>query len=90
MICLYLVRVKILKCWKGGQNYHIQKWLSPVALWPASEEPCETRVRALGQEGPLEEEMATHSSILTWRIPWARGAWQATVHEVTNCWTQAA
>ena len=30
----------------------------------------ETRVRSLGQEAPLEKEMATHSSILTWRIPW--------------------
>ena len=27
-------------------------------------------VRSLGQEGPLEEEMATHSSILAWKIPW--------------------
>ena len=27
-------------------------------------------VRSMGQEGPLEEEMATHSSILAWRIPW--------------------
>ena len=30
----------------------------------------ETWVRALGQEDPLEKEMATHSSILAWRIPW--------------------
>ena len=30
----------------------------------------ETRVRSLGWEDPLEEEMATHSSILAWRIPW--------------------
>ena len=30
----------------------------------------ETWVRSLGQEDPLEEEMATHSSILAWRIPW--------------------
>ena len=30
----------------------------------------ETRVRSLGREDPLEEEMATHSSILAWRIPW--------------------
>ena len=29
-----------------------------------------TQVRSLGQEDPLEEEMATHSSILVWRIPW--------------------
>ena len=30
----------------------------------------ETRVWSLGQEDALEEEMATHSSILTWKIPW--------------------
>ena len=30
----------------------------------------ETRVQSLGQEDPLEKKMATHSSILTWRIPW--------------------
>ena len=30
----------------------------------------EIRVRFLGQEDPLEKEMATHSSILAWRIPW--------------------
>ena len=33
------------------------------ALW-------ETQVRSLGQEDPLEKGMATHSSILAWRIPW--------------------
>ena len=37
----------------------------------------------LGQEDPLEESMATHSSILAWRIPWI-GAWQATIHGVTK------
>ena len=31
-----------------------------------------TRVQSLGWEDPLEKEMATHSSILTWRIPWQR------------------
>ena len=30
----------------------------------------ETQVRSLGREDPLEKEMATHSSILTWKIPW--------------------
>ena len=30
----------------------------------------EMRVRPLGQENPLEKEMATHSSSLTWEIPW--------------------
>ena len=36
---------------------------------PMQEMP-ETRFRSLGQEDPLEKEMATHSSILAWRIPW--------------------
>ena len=30
----------------------------------------ETRVRSLGQEDPLEKEMATHSSTLAWKMPW--------------------
>ena len=30
----------------------------------------ETQVQSLGQENPLEEGVATHSSILSWRIPW--------------------
>ena len=35
------------------------------------QETQETWVRFLGQEDPLEEEMATHSSVLAWRIPWS-------------------
>jgi len=35
----------------------------------------------------LQESMATHSSILAWRIPMDRGAWWATVHEVTESGT---
>ena len=44
----------------------------------------ETQLCSLGQEDPLEEELATHSSILAWKIPWAEGAWWATVHGVAN------
>jgi len=42
----------------------------------------ETPDRSLGWEDPLEEGMATHCSILAWRIPMDRGAWHATVHGV--------
>ena len=35
------------------------------------QETQETQVQSLGQEDPLEEEMATHSSILAWIVPWA-------------------
>ena len=37
----------------------------------------ETQIRFLGWEGPLDEGMATHANILTWRIPMDRGAWRA-------------
>ena len=40
-----------------------------VKKLPADAEMQETQVQSLGQEDPLEEEMATHSSNLAWRIP---------------------
>ena len=43
-----------------------------------------TQVRSLGWEDPLEKVMATHSSILAWRIPMDRGAWRVTVHGVAE------
>ena len=43
----------------------------------------ETWYQSLGWEDSLEKEMATHSSILAWRIPWT----EATVHEVTKSQT---
>ena len=46
-----------------------------LAMW-------ETRVCSLGWEDPLEESMATHTSILAWRILWAA------IHRVTKSWTQ--
>ena len=44
------------------------------------ESACDEGDLALGWDDPLEEGMATHSSILAWRIPMDRGAWQDTVH----------
>ena len=46
----------------------------------------ETRVLSLGWEDPLEKEMATHSSILAWKISW-RGAWWVAVHGVAESGT---
>ena len=47
--------------------------MSLMAQWvrnlSAMQEPQEMRVQSLGQEDPLVGEMATHSSILAWRIP---------------------
>ena len=44
-------------------------------------------VQSLGWEDPLEEGMATHSSILAWRIPMDRGALRATVHGIAESQT---
>ena len=37
---------------------------------PAVQETQEAWAQSLGQEGPLEKEMATHSSVLAWKLPW--------------------
>ena len=47
---------------------------SVVKNLPAMQETQEMQVQFLHQENPLEEEMATHSSILAWKIPWAEEA----------------
>ena len=56
----------------GDYIQHLVKTYNGVAQWvkrlPTMQE---TWVRSLGQKDPLEKEMATHSSILAWRIPWA-------------------
>ena len=58
--------------------------MSPAKNPPAKQEMQETWVLSLGQEDPLEKGMATHSSILAWKNPKDRGAWQAAVHEVAK------
>ena len=55
---------------------------------PAMQEPQKTQVQSLGQEDPLEEDIATHPSILAWRNPRDRGAWWATVHRVAKSRTR--
>ena len=60
---------------------------SAVKNPPVMQEMQEMRVRSLGQEDPLEEGMATHSTILAWRSPLDRGAWWAALHRVTKSQT---
>ena len=72
----------------GFAHTSTRTWAFPVAQTvknlPAVRE---TWVRSLGWEDPLEEGMATHSSILAWRIPMDRGAWWAITHGVAKSWT---
>ena len=69
-----------------GIGYPLQySWASLVAQMVKNPTAMpETWVRSLGWEDPLEAGMATHSSILAWRIPMVRGAWWAMVHGVTK------
>ena len=52
------------------------------------QETQEMPVRSLGQEDPLEQEMATHSNISCLENPVDRGAWKATVNGITKSQTQ--
>ena len=49
-------------------------WASTVAQWWRLHRPMqemqEVRVRSLAQKNPLEKDLATHSSIIAWKIPW--------------------
>ena len=65
--------------WRASLVAHMVKNLPAVQ---------EAWVQSLSWEDPLEEGMATHSSILAWRIPVGRGAWRATVHGVAQSRTR--
>ena len=54
---------------------------------PANSGDIERLVQYLGPEDPLEEGMATHSSIVACRIHMERGAWQSTVHRLAQSQT---
>ena len=71
---------------REGISYPLQySWASLVAqLVKNLPAMWETWVQSLGWEDPLEEGMATYSSMLAWRIPMDRGSWWATVHGVAK------
>ena len=48
----------------------VAQWLKKYIYLPAMQETLGRWVQSLGGEDPLEEEMATYSSILAWEIPW--------------------
>ena len=71
--------------WRRDRLPFQYSWASLVAqLVENLPAMLETQVQSLNWEDPLEEGMATHSSILAQRIPMDRGAWQAAVHGVTK------
>ena len=63
-ICKYINNIDVIKTYRYRR--------ASLAAQSGKNLPAvqETRVRSLGWEDPLEKEMATHSSILAWKIPW--------------------
>ena len=74
-----------------NDNHFILSWATQVVLMVQNILPMqEMQVMwawSLGWEYSLEKEMATHSNILAWKIPWTEGIWQAAVHKVTKSQT---
>ena len=75
--------------YRKGDFYAESHWTSLMAQW-AQNPPAmqETWVQSLGWEYSLWGGMATHSSILAWKIPMVRGAWWAIIHGVAKSWTR--
>ena len=80
-LCLYIQQINFLLYVHETRMFH---------NWKLAKCPRQlnlilyTWVQAMCWEDALEEEMATHSSIVVWRIPMDRGAWWATVHWVAK------
>ena len=78
----------------GRFTWRRDKLVTPVFLgFPGGSDGKESScnagdwIQSLGWEDPLEEGMATHTSILAWRSPMDREAWRATVHGFAKSWT---
>ena len=90
---VYLFTAALGLCWCGEQGLLFVVCSGfPLRAQTVKRLPTmrETRLWSLGQEDPLEKEMATHSSILAWKIPWIeeRDRLQPTVHGVEKSRTR--
>ena len=82
------VRVIMSVNWKGdGCNSEVYTVVVVAQRIKNLSSKQDMQVQSLGWEDPLEEGMASHSSIPPWRIPMDRGAWWITVHGVTKSQT---
>ena len=78
----------LISGWGKGIDFPMQYyWVSLMAQTVKNLPNVGDLGPSLGWEDPLEEGMATHSSILAWRIPMDRGAWWAAVHGVAKSQT---
>ena len=85
MICLpiSLPLSRVHKSISPGRAAQVAQWVNKL---PAMQETQGMWVWSLGREDPLEEEMASHSSILAWEIPWTEepGPWGSNKSDTTE------
>ena len=62
--------IQVYASTSNAKEAEIELFYKVVKNLPSMQETKEARVQSLGQEDPLEEGMATHSSVLAWKIPW--------------------
>ena len=86
VICVGFLKGTVWHFWKRTE-YSTFPSGSEVKNLPAMQELQETQIQSLGWEDPLVEEMATHSSILAWKMRWTEDR-PAIVHGVTKSQTQ--
>ena len=79
---MYITPKRILTCPLFTSLRDLASLLAQMVKNPAAMQ--ETWVQSLDWEDALEEDMATYSSILAWRIPTDRGSWWALVHGVKS------
>ena len=83
-------------CWRLIKSSWVVEAITLFFLWknhlsrdpPAMQETQETWVQSLGKKDPLEKEMATHSTVLAWEIPWTKESGGLQSNGVTKSWTQ--
>ena len=69
----------------GNRGTRLPRWLSGEKIHLPMQE---TQAQSLGGQDPLEKGMATHSSVLAWRIPWTEGAGTLQSTETRKSWTR--
>ena len=85
LICCKKMQSSIVSCWRSSLSFIWTSWV--LLIW--GKEPESKVLWSLGREDPLDKEMATHSSILAWRIPWTEepGGLQSTgLQRVRHDW----
>ena len=77
--------------WEGGSGWgtHVIPWLIHLNVWQKPLQYCKViSLQLIKINGKKKKnEISTHSSVLVWRLPMDRGAWQAAVHGITKSQT---